>query len=72
MINNNESKLPCAIQCMVFNETAISIGELVTEEMGMPNQGTIALVEDDMAGLHVGKFKKEPVICREGWALNDF
>ena len=62
----------CEVQCMIFNETAISIGELVTKEMGQPNRGTIALVEDDMAGLHVGKFPKEAVICKEGWGLNDF
>lgn len=68
----DKSKLPCAIQCMIFNETAISIGELVTNEIGQPKPQTIAMDETDMSGLSVGKFLEKPVICREGWGLNDF
>lgn len=66
-------RLPCAIQCMIFNETAYAIGFSIPEyyRKKMKPQ-SVCLNQTDMSDLHVGKFEKNPVICREGWGLNDF
>lgn len=68
-----DKNLPCEIQCMVFNETAYSIcNEIPKEDLRKVKPHSIMLGQDDMSKIEVGEFAENPVICKEGWGLNDF
>ena len=61
---------PCAIKCMVFNETAKEIMSLIVKELGDFPKETISLSEDDYAELHIdGRGDNKIVECKEGWTL---
>jgi len=65
--------LPCEIQCMIFNETAYAIGRSISDYyQGKMKPRSIVLDQFDMSNLQVGKFQRNPVICKDGWGLNDF
>jgi len=60
-------RLPCAIQCMTFNETAWTLAEEIKKAVG--NRPNVILNVDDLADLRIGKYEGH-IICEEGWELN--
>ena len=61
----------CAVKCMVFNETALAIMEVLRDELGHVPDHTISLDNEDLSDLHVDcRGNDDPVVCKDGWSLN--
>ena len=59
----------CPVECMVFNETALIITSLLKPEVNNKKQCMLGLDEKDMSELHIGDYRKNVVICKEGFSL---
>ena len=63
--------LPCAIECMCFNETAHEIADLIREickPAELNGEINVIMTTDDLADMSIGDFNN-PIICEEGWSL---
>lgn len=59
----------CPVECMIFNETAITITSLIKPEVKTKKDCNIWLSENDMSDIFISKAKNKPVICKDGWVL---
>ncbi len=58
---------------MIFNETAYSIGDSIPkEELKKIKDNVFRMSQFDMSYITIFKGEPNPVICKEGWGLNDF
>lgn len=69
MTSNTDSSKSygCAIQCMVFNETAWTIATEIEKVVG--RKSNVILEMGNMKNLHIGRLPRK-IYCKDGWSLN--